>query len=68
MLSDKLISYETIKIRELCNYANYYFNENQKNLKKEWKFLGKLLSHKNADRQKCILLPFNALEKIVTKL
>ena len=68
MLSNKLISYETKKIRELCNYANYYFNENQKNLKKEWKFLSKLLSHENAARQKCILLPFNALKKIVTKL
>ena len=68
MLSNKLISYETIKIRELCNYANDYFNENQKNLKKEWKFLGKLLSQKNVDRQKCILLPFNALKMIVSKL
>ena len=68
MLADKLVSYKTKKIQELCHYANYYFNENQKNLKKEWKFLGKLLSHKNAARQKCILLPFNALEKIVTKL
>ena len=68
LLSNKLISYETIKIKELCNYANYYFNKNQKNLKKEWKFLGKLLSQKNVARQNCILLPFNALRKIVSKL
>ena len=68
ILSNKLINYEAIKIRDLCNYANSYFNENQKNLKKEWKFLDKLLSHKNASRQKCILLPFNALKKIVSNL
>ena len=68
ILADKLISYETMKIKELCNYANCYFNENQKILKKEWKFLAKLLNQKNAARQKCILLPFNALKKIVTKL
>ena len=68
MLADKLVSYETKKIQELCDYANCYFNENQKNLKKEWKFLSKLLSQKNASRQQCILLPFNALKKIVSKL
>ena len=68
MLADKLISYETIKIRELCNYADYYFNKNQKYLKKEWKFLAKLLSKKNAARKQCILLPFNALRKIVLKI
>ena len=68
MLADKLVSYETKKIQELCHYANCYFNENQKNLKKEWKFLDKLLSQKNASRQQCILLPFNALKKIVSNL
>ena len=68
ILSDKLISREAKKIKALCDYANFYFSENQKNLKKEWKFLSKLLSQKNASRQQCILLPFNALKKIVSKL
>ena len=68
ILSDKLISRETKKIKDLCDYANFYFSENQKNLKKEWKFLSKLLSQKNASRQQCILLPFNTLKKIVSKL
>ena len=68
ILSDKLINYETIKIKDLCDYATIYFAENQKNLRKEWKFLSRLLSQKNAFRQQCILLPFNTLKKIVTKL
>ena len=68
ILSNKLMKYETIKIKDLCDYAIAYFTENQTNLKKDWKFLGKLLSQKNASRQECILLPFNALKKIVTNL
>ena len=66
ILSNKLINYETLKIKDLCDYANSYFSKNQKNLKKEWSFLGKLLSKKNTSRQQCILLPFNALKKIVS--
>jgi len=68
ILSSKLINYKTIKIKELCDYANAYFIENQRNLKKEWKFLDKLLSQKNASRQQCILLPFKTLKKIVSDL
>ncbi len=68
ILSNKLINYEILKIKELCNYANSYFIDNQKNLKKEWKFLDKLLSQKNASRQQCILLPFNTLRKIVLNI
>ena len=68
ILSNKLLNYKTLKINELCDYAKTYFTENQRNLNKEWKFLGKLLSQKNAPRQECILLPFNALKKIVANL
>ena len=68
ILSNKLVNYKTFKINELCDYAKTYFTENQSNLSKEWKFLKKLLSQKNVSRQECILLPFNALKKIVTNL
>ena len=68
ILSNKLVNYKILTVKELCDYANTYFNENQRNLSKEWKFLSKLLSQKNASRKECILLPFNALKKIVTKL
>ena len=68
LLSDKLISYKTENIKILCDYANAYFTEKQKSLKKEWSFLSKLLNQRNLSRQQCILLPFNALKKIVSKL
>ena len=68
ILSNKLVNYKTFKINELCDYAKTYFTDNQRNLSKEWKFLNKLLSQKNVSRQECILLPFNALKKIVTNL
>ena len=68
ILSNKLVNYKTFKINELCDYAKTFFTENQRNLGKEWKFLNKLLSQKNASRQECILLPFNALKKIVSDL
>ena len=68
ILSNKLINYKTLKINELCDYAKAYFGENHENLKKEWKFLNKLLTKKNISRRQCILLPFNALKKIVSKL
>ena len=68
LLSDKLISYKIENIKELCDYAGVYFTEKQRNLKKEWNFLNKLLNQKNLSRQQCILLPFNALKKIVSKL
>ena len=68
ILSNKLVNFKTIKIRDLCAYANTFFSGNKNNLKKEWRFLAKLLSQKNAARKQCILLPFNALEKIVLKL
>ena len=68
ILSNKIVNYKILTVNELCDYANTYFTENQRNLSKEWKFLSKLLSQKNTSRQKCILLPFNALKKIVTNL
>ena len=68
ILSNKLVNFKTIKIRDLCEYANAFFSGNKNNLKKEWRFLAKLLSQKNAARKECILLPFNALEKIVSKI
>ncbi len=67
LLSDKLIRYKIQNIKELCDYAGVYFNEKKTHLKKEWNFLNKLLNQKNLSRQQCILLPFNALKKIVSK-
>ncbi len=68
LLSDKLINYKIENIKELCDYAGVYFTKKEKNFKKDWNFLSKLLNKKNLSRQQCILLPFNTLKKIVSKL
>tara|TARA_B100000963_G_scaffold282820_1_gene251467 strand:- start:480 stop:881 length:402 start_codon:yes stop_codon:yes gene_type:complete len=68
LLSKKLINWTTFKINELCDYVKNYFDQKDEILDKRWKFLEKLLSKKNIAKKECILLPFNALKKIVVKL
>ena len=68
LLSKKLINWTTSKINELCDYVKNYFDQKDDILDKKWKFLEKLLSKKNIAKKECILLPFNALKKIVVKL
>ena len=68
LLSKKLINWTTFKINELCDYVKNYFDQKDEILDKRWKFLEKLLSKKNIAKKECILLPFNALKKIVIKL
>ena len=68
LLSKKLINWTTSNINELCDYVKNYFDQKDDILDKKWKFLEKLLSKKNIAKKECILLPFNALKKIVTKL
>ena len=68
LLSKKLINCTTSKIKELCDYAKNYFDQKDDNLDEKWKFLEKLLCKKNFSKKECILLPFNALKKIVVKL
>ena len=68
LLSKKLINWTTFKINELCDYVKNYFDQKNDNLDEKWKFLEKLLCKKNFSKKECILLPFNALKKIVVKL
>ena len=68
LLSKKLINWTTFKINELCDYVKDYFDQKDDILDEKWKFLEKLLSKKNISKKECILLPFNALKKIVVKL
>ena len=68
LLSKKLINWTTFKTNELCDYVKNYFDQKDNILDKKWKFLEKLLCKKNLSKKECILLPFNALKKIVVKL
>ena len=67
LLSKKLINSKKNKINELCDYAKSFFNKKQENIKKKWSFLGKLFDKKNISRKECILLPFKALKKSISK-
>ena len=66
LLSKKLINSKKNKIKELCDYAKSFFNKEQESIEKKWSFLSKLFDQKNISRKECILLPFNALKKIVS--
>ena len=68
LLSKKLINWTTFKTNELCDYVKNYFDQKDHILDKKWKFLEKVLRKKNVSKKECILLPFNALKKIVVKL
>ena len=67
LLSKKLINSKKNKINELCDYAKSFFSKNQESIEKKWSFLGKLFNKKNISRKECILLPFNALKKSISK-
>ena len=68
LLSKKLINSKIENIDELCDYAKTFFEEKHDNILRKWNFLRKILNQKNLSRKECILLPFNALKKIVIKL
>ena len=67
LLSKNLINSKKSKINELCDYAKSFFSKKQENIEKKWSFLSKLFDKKNISRQVCILLPFNALKKSISK-
>ncbi len=66
LLSKNLINSKKNKIKELCDYAKSFFNKEQVSIEKKWSFLSKLFDQKNLSRKECILLPFNALKKIIS--
>ena len=66
LLSKNLINSKKNKIKELCDYAKSFFNKEQKSIERKWSFLSRLFDQKNISRKECILLPFNALKKIIS--
>ena len=67
LLSKKLINSKKNKINELCDYAKSFFSKKQEKIEKKWSYFGKLFDKKNISRKECILLPFNALKKSISK-
>ena len=66
LLSKNLINSKKNKINELCDFAKSFFNKKNKRIERKWFFLSKIFTQKNISRKECILLPFNALKKIVS--
>ena len=54
------------KIIKLCDEAKSFFDKDDKNLNKNLKLFSKLFVKENLSRKDCILLPFKAMEKIVS--
>ena len=67
LLSMISINNQKDKINNLCEEAKFYFDENIEIEEKKWALLKKLFRKKNLARKECILLPFNALKKIVSE-
>ena len=67
LLSKISINNQKDKIYDLCEEAKFYFDENIEIEEKKWVLLKMLFKKKYIARKECILLPFNALKKIVSK-
>ncbi len=67
LLSKISINNQKDRINNLCDDAKFYFDENIEIVEKKLLSLKKLFNKKNLSRKECILLPFNALKKIVSK-
>ena len=66
LLSKISINSKKDKIIKLCNEAKLFFDKDEENLNKNLKLFSKLFVKKNLSRKDCILLPFKAMEKIVS--
>ena len=67
LLSKISINNQKDKIYNLCEEAKFYFDEDNEIKEKKWVLLKILFKKKYIARKECILLPFNALKKIVSK-
>ena len=66
LLSKISMNSKRVKIMKLCHEAKSFFNKDEKNLNKNLKLFSKLFVKENLSRKDCILLPFKAMEKIVS--
>ena len=66
LLSKISMNSKRVKIMKLCDEAKSFFNKDEKNLNKNLKLFSKLFVKENISRKDCILLPFKAMEKIIS--
>jgi len=66
LLSEISINNQKEKINNLCDNAEFYFDDTVKITDKRWISLKKLIKKENINKKDCILLPFKTLKKIVS--
>ena len=66
LLSKISINNQKDKIKDLCDNAEFYFDDTVKITDKKLISLKKLIKKKNINKKECILLPFKTLKKIVS--
>ena len=66
LLSEISINNQKEKINNLCDNAEFYFDDTVKITDKRWISLKKLIKKENINKKDCILLPFKTLKRIVS--
>tara|TARA_B100001057_G_scaffold84476_1_gene80329 strand:- start:84 stop:482 length:399 start_codon:yes stop_codon:yes gene_type:complete len=66
LLSKISINNQKDKIKDLCDNAEFYFDDTVKITDKKLISLKKLIKKENINKKECILLPFKTLKKIVS--
>ena len=66
LLSKISINNQKEKINNLCENAEFYFDDTVKITDKRWISLKKLIKKENINKKDCILLPFKILKRIVS--
>tara|TARA_A100001037_G_C15081943_1_gene604746 strand:- start:721 stop:1128 length:408 start_codon:yes stop_codon:yes gene_type:complete len=67
LLSEMSINKELVKVDQLCQSAERYFEGKNEISEKKTNSLKKLFNKKNLSRKECILLPFKTFKKIKKK-
>ena len=66
LLAKISINSQKEKINDLCDNAEFYFDDTVKITDKRWISLKKLIKKENINKKDCILLPFKILKRIVS--
>ena len=63
LLSNNSINKSVKSIKSLLNIIENFFDDNLKDIPKEWKIFKKIFDKKNIARKDCLLLPFKTVSK-----
>ena len=67
LLSRKSKNKKINEINKFLDIANFLFQDNSKSIPKNWRSFKTIFKKQNLSRKECLLLPINALIKIIKK-